>query len=149
MLPQRTILLVEPEAQLRAAWRSGLDAMGFYVRESGDGTSALRMALRSEIALVITELYLSSGTESCFVRAARREPGLKRVKILVITDHSSDEDRAWALSAGADGYLVKPIRLGSMLQIAARLATTRQQSRAEARAAYTMERAKQPVDPTP
>jgi two-component system, OmpR family, phosphate regulon response regulator PhoB len=148
VLPQRTILLAEPEAQLRAAWRSGLDAMGFSVRECGDGTSALLIALRSVIALVITELYLASGTVACLVRAARREPGLKRVKILVITDHSSDEDRAWALTAGADGYLVKPIRLGRMLQIAARLATTRQQSRAEARISYAMERAKQPVDPT-
>ena len=34
---------------------------------------------------------------------------------------SSEEDRAWALSAGADAYLVKPIQLGRMLQVASRL----------------------------
>jgi DNA-binding response OmpR family regulator len=120
--------------RLRAAWRTGLDAMGFHVRESADGASALRTALRSEIALLITELYLPSGAERCLVRAARREPGLRRVKILVVSNHSSDDDRAWALAAGADAYLVKPIRLGQMLQISARLATTRNQSRGELRA---------------
>ena len=134
MPQQRTILLAEPDVRLRSAWRSGLGAMGFRVCESGDGASALRTALGSEIALLITELYLPSGQERCLVRAARREPGLRRVKILVVSEHSSDEDRAWALAAGADAYLVKPIRLGQMLQISARLATTRTQSRAEMRA---------------
>ena len=136
---QRTILLAEPDARLRAAWRSGLDAMGFHVRESADGPSALRTALRSEISLLITELYLRSDDDRCLVRAARREPGLKRVKILVVSDHSSEEDRAWALAAGADAYLIKPIRIGRMLQVAARLATTRQQSRGELRAGHNIE----------
>lgn len=133
MLPQRTILLAEPEAQLRAAWRHALEATGFYVRECADGASALRIALRVEITLLITELYLISGTDRCLVRAVRREPGLKRAKILVISDRSSEEDRAWALTAGADAFLVKPITIGRMLQVAGRLATTRQ-SRGEARA---------------
>jgi DNA-binding response OmpR family regulator len=134
---RRTILLAEPDPRLRAAWRTGLDAMGFDVRESADGPNALRTALRSDVALLVTELYLPSGAERCLVRAARREPGLKRLKILVISDHGADEDRSWALSAGADAYLIKPVRLGRMLQVAARLATSRQQSRGELRGAAT------------
>jgi two-component system chemotaxis response regulator CheY len=133
---QRTILLAEPDARLRAAWRGGLDGMGFTVRESADGSTALRTALHSEVTLLITELYLPSGDERCLVRATRREPGLKRVKILVVSEHAEAEDREWALAAGADAYLIKPIRLGRILQVAVRLATTRQQSRAEVRASH-------------
>jgi CheY-like chemotaxis protein len=136
---QRTILLAEPDSRLRTAWRSGLDAMGFHVRESADGPSALRTALHSEISLLITELYLRSNGDRCLVRAARREPALRRIKILVVSDYSSEDDRAWALAAGADAYLIKPIRLGRMLQIAARLATTRNQSQGELRAVHTTE----------
>jgi len=136
---QKTILLAEPDARLRAAWGSGLDSMGFHVRECADGANALQTALHSEVALLITELYLPSGGERCLVRAARREPGLKRVKILVVSSHSAEADRAWALTAGADAYLIKPIRLGRMLQVAARLATTRNRSRGEVRAAQTAE----------
>jgi CheY-like chemotaxis protein len=130
----RTILLAEPNARLRSDWRAGLEGMGFYVRESADGASALRAALHSEVALIITELYLPSGSDRCLVRATRREAALKRIKILVVSDHASNEDRAWALAEGADAYLVKPIRLGRMLQISASLATTRSQSRGEMRA---------------
>ena len=133
MQQRRTILLAEPDARLRASWRTGLDAMGFHVRESSDGPNALRTALGSDVALLVTELYLPSGSERCLVRAVRREPGLRRLKILVVSEHAADEDRGWALSAGADAYLIKPILLGRMLQVAARLATSRQQSRGELR----------------
>lgn len=58
-----------------------------------------------------------------------------RMKILLVSRHDSERDREWALAAGADACLVKPVRLGRMLQIAARLATSRNQSRGEVRAA--------------
>lgn len=134
MQQQRTILLAEPDNRLRATWRSGLAAMGFHVLESGDGAAALDMSLRSEVNLLVTELYLPSGTQRCLVRATRREAGLRRVKILVVSNHDGAEDRKWALSAGADAYLVKPVPLGRMLQLSSQLATSRQQSRGEARA---------------
>lgn len=134
MQHQRTILLAEPDARLRETWRAGLAAMGFQIFESADGAAALRIALRSEVNLLITELYLVSGAERCLVRATRREPGLRRIKILVASDHDTTDDRHWALAAGADAYLIKPVPLGRMLQVSARLATSRQQSRAELRA---------------
>ena len=120
-----TILIAEPEASLRASWRTGLSAMGFRVSEADAAGPALQIALRSEIALVITELYLATRTARCLVLAARREPALKRVKILVVSGHAEEVDRQWALGAGADAYLVKPIRPDRLFQVAARLATSR------------------------
>ena len=134
MQQQRTILLAEPDARLRGTWRDGLAAMGFQVLESADAPNALRMALRAEVTLLITELYLTGTTDRCLVRAARREPGLRRVKILVVSGHATGDDHDWALAAGADAYLIKPVRLGRLLQISARLAASGQQSRTEVRA---------------
>jgi DNA-binding response OmpR family regulator len=134
-MQQRTILLVEPDSALRASWRVGLQSMGFALLEAGDAASGLRAALASEVALLVTELYLPSDGSRCLVLAARREPGLSRLKILVITSHAADDDRVWALKSGADAYLLKPVRLGRMLQVSARLATMRGPSRAAARVA--------------
>jgi DNA-binding response OmpR family regulator len=134
-MQQRTILLVEPDEALRASWRVGLQSMGFTVIEAGDAASGLRVALASEVALLVTELYLPNDGSRCLVLAARREPGLSRLKILVVTDHAAEEDRVWALNSGADAYLLKPLRLGRMLQVSARLATMRVTGRTEARVA--------------
>jgi DNA-binding response OmpR family regulator len=130
----RTILLVEPDAPLRESWRSGLAAMGFHIRESTDPDGALSTAMRSQIDLLVTELYLPTQAERCLVRATRRNPALRHMKILVVSDHATADDRNWALSAGADAYLVKPVRLGRMLQVAGRLAMSRERSRGEVRA---------------
>ena len=99
--------------------------MGFQVRESADGGGALSTAMRSQIDLLITELYLPTPKERCLVRATQREPALRYMKILVVSDHATAEDRDWALAAGADAYLIKPVRLGRMLQVAGRLAVSR------------------------
>jgi DNA-binding response OmpR family regulator len=140
---QRTILLAEPDAPLREAWRSGLAAMGFHVRESADAGSALSMAMRSQVDLLVTELYLPTPADRCLVRATRREAALRHMKILVVSDHATADDRNWALSAGADAYLVKPVRLGRMLQVAGRLAMSRERSRGEVRAHETRSRAEE------
>jgi two-component system cell cycle response regulator DivK len=99
--------------------------MGFQVRESADAAGALSTAMRSQIDLLITELYLATPKERCLVRATQREPALRYMKILVVSDHATAEDRDWALAAGADAYLIKPVRLGRMLQVAGRLAVSR------------------------
>lgn len=134
MRQQRTILLVEPDALLRESWRVGLAGMGFQVRESADAGGALATAMRSQIDLLITELYLPTPAECCLVRATQREPALRNMKILVVSNHATADDRDWALTAGADAYLIKPVRLGRMLQVAGRLATSRERTRGEVRA---------------
>jgi DNA-binding response OmpR family regulator len=139
---QRTILLAEPDARLRETWRRGLAAMGFQVRESTDGAAALSAAMRSQIDLLVTDLYLPAGAECCLVRAARREAALRHTKILVVSYHATADDHHWALAAGADAYLVKPIRLGRMLQVAGRLAMSRDRSRGEVRASAAAERSR-------
>lgn len=132
---QRTILLVEPDSPLRESWRCGLAAMGFHVRESSDPSGALMTAMRSQVDLLVTELYLPTRTERCLVRASRREPALRHMKILVVSNHATADDRNWALAAGADAYLIKPVRLGRMLQVAGRLAMSREHGRGRLRAA--------------
>ena len=141
MLPNRSILIAEPESGLRGTWQSALTEMGFRVSESASGTAALQIALQTEITLLITELYLISGDDRCLVHAARRQPALRRLKILAVSSHSTNDDREWAFTAGADAYLIKPVRLGRLLQVAGGLATSRRQSRGETRYASAGEQA--------
>ena len=60
----------------------------------------------SEIALVVTELYLPVGQSRCLARTIAKSPALRRTKILAYTTHGRREDRAWARRIGADGYVI-------------------------------------------
>jgi two-component system chemotaxis response regulator CheY len=122
---QRTILLADPDPEIRSTLRRGLEMMGYGVMEVADGDTALALALRSELALTVTELYVPTGDAICLVRAIRRMPALRRMKVLAYTAFISMGDREWAFAAGADAFLTKPTSVGQLLQVAGRLAQNR------------------------
>jgi CheY-like chemotaxis protein len=122
---QRTILLADPDPEVRTTLRRGLELMGHYVLEVADGDAAMAIVLRTELALLVTELYVPAGDAPCLVRAVRRMPALRRMKVLVYSARAAATDHEWALAAGADAYLTKPTSVGQLLQVAGRLAQSR------------------------
>jgi CheY-like chemotaxis protein len=100
-----TILLVQPESE-SALFRSRLEGMGYTVVEAGDTATAMKIANRSEIGLIVTELYLPIGASRCLAREIGKSPALRRTKLLAYTRHGKPRDRAWARRVGADGYVI-------------------------------------------
>jgi CheY-like chemotaxis protein len=101
-----TILLVQPRTDSGTALRSRLEGKGYTVVEAIDATSAMSIVNGSEIALVVTELYLPVGKSRCLARTIGKSPALKRTKLLAYTTHGKRRDRAWAQNIGADGYVI-------------------------------------------
>jgi CheY-like chemotaxis protein len=100
-----TILLVQPESE-SALFRSRLEGMGFTVVEAADTAAAMTIANRSEIGLIVTELYLPVGAARCLAKEIGKSPTLRRTKLLAYTRHGKARDRAWARRVGADGYVI-------------------------------------------
>jgi|SRR5689334_9533708 CheY-like chemotaxis protein len=100
-----TILLVQPESE-SALFRGRLEGMGYTVVEAADAATAMKIANRSEIGLIVTELYLPIGASRCLAREIGKSPALRRTKLLAYTRHGKPRDRAWARRVGADGYVI-------------------------------------------
>lgn len=107
--------------------------MGYPVFEAGAGDSALQVLDKHDVGLVVMELYLKAAVDPCLLRFIRRTKALRRVKVLVLTDHGAAADQAWATREGADAYLIKPTRLDRILQVATQLASSRTPARCAAR----------------
>jgi len=101
-----TILLVQPETSSGVYLRTRLETKGYTVVEAPDTTTAMNIVNGSEIALVVTELYLRTGKSRCLARTIGQSPALRRTKVLAYTKHGKREDRAWARRIGADGYVI-------------------------------------------
>ena len=136
-MPSSTVLLAEPDSATRTAVRSRLEENGFTVLEAPSGVEALSMANRSEIALVIAELYLEAGQDRCLVQAIRHAPALRRTRVLAFTSHAKRADRDWAVSAGADGYVLKASGQDRLVAVVNRLASRTQSRTEKLRAART------------
>jgi CheY-like chemotaxis protein len=101
-----TILLVQPRTDSSPQLRMRLEGKGYTVVEATDATSAMDIVNGSEIALVVTELYLRVGKSRCLARVIGKSPALRRTKVLAYTSHGKRADRDWALRIGADGYVI-------------------------------------------
>lgn len=120
----RTVLVVEPDADARAELRATLEADGYTVVATSGGDDALALIDNPRIRLVVTELYLGNRKSRCLVNAICA-PTPRRAKVLAYTTHSRARDRAWAAAAGADAYVLKKNGAARLLEVAGKLARAR------------------------
>jgi DNA-binding response OmpR family regulator len=120
-----SVLLVDPDASVRAQLAKQLTASGCTVLEAEDGETALKVVNEREIRLVVTEMYLRAGGDDDLIRAIRGSKTLKRTRTLAHTSRATAMDRDFAMRAGADAYLIKPTRAERFRYVVSRLATTK------------------------
>ena len=100
------VLVVEDEKRLAAAVRKGLEAEGFAVDVTLDGTEGLWMAREHAYDAIVLDIMLP-GTNGYKVCATLREEGVW-TPILMLTAKAGEWDEVEALDTGADDFLTKP-----------------------------------------
>jgi two-component system response regulator QseB len=106
------LLLVEDDAMIGEAIRTGLKRDGFTVDWVYDGESADRVLRTEEFDLALLDLGLPRKDGLQVLQALRaRHQGLP---VLIITARDAVSDRIQGLDAGADDYLVKPFDLDEL-----------------------------------
>ncbi len=107
------ILLVEDVEDNRDLARELLEAAGFSVREAVNGVEALELATSEPFDLVLLDLSLPviDGWET--LKQMRKHPDLATLPVVAITAHAMAGDRERALMAGFQGYIPKPIAVGT------------------------------------
>ena len=100
------LLLVEDDKKIAAAVKRGLEAEGFTVEASLDGSEGLWLATEGSYDLIILDIMLP-GRNGYQICADLREAG-DWTPILMLTAKDGDLDEAEALETGADDYLTKP-----------------------------------------
>lgn len=123
--PAMTVLLVDPDTRSRSLLASQLSSIGCDIIEAGDGASAWAFIKSRDVKVVVTELYLMTGDTDCLIKAIRADRTLRGTRTIAHTHRCLPADRDWAMTAGADAYLIKPTRAERMRYVVSRLATTR------------------------
>lgn len=113
----RTILVVEDEADLAFLLRRNLEAEGYVVDVAGDGDVAAGLIAHGRYQLVLLDLMLPrrSGLELLKMIRAQDQPA----PVIILTARASVTERVEGLRLGADDYLGKPF---DMTELIARVA---------------------------
>jgi CheY-like chemotaxis protein len=115
-----TVLLVEDDDDVRAAYAAYLEGAGYVVVEAGDGREALQRlrAAPDAFCLILLDLFMPTMDGWTFRKRQLRDPAMAAIPVVVI---SADPDVVpTAAALGAVGSMRKPLDLRLLLETVAR-----------------------------
>jgi len=116
------ILLVEDDNNLREIYEARLQAEGYEIVTARDGEEALVVAKKEAPDLIISDVMMPRISGFEMLDILRNTPGLKEVKVIMLTALGQAEDKTRAEKLGADRYLVKSqVTLEDIVKSAAEL----------------------------
>jgi two-component system, chemotaxis family, chemotaxis protein CheY len=111
--PKR-ILVVDDAATVRMYHRSILEGAGFAVGEAINGIEALEKALQFPFDLYLVDINMPKQDGYGFLRELRRQ-SLPQAPAVMISTEAQAGDKSRAYEAGANFYLIKPIKPEELL----------------------------------
>ncbi|MAN16758.1 MAG: DNA-binding response regulator [Martelella sp.] len=113
-MTERTILLVDDDADLRETLVEQLGLYDEFILRSADcAAKSLKMLREEQIDLLIMDVGLPDMDGREAVKIARKN-GYK-APIIMLTGHDTDSDTILGLEAGANDYVTKPFRFAVLL----------------------------------
>jgi len=119
---QPMILIVEDYLDTRYMLKLLLESLNYAVLTAANGETAMAIAAKNHIDLIVTDFNLPDITGAALIRRLRRmNEDLKRVPIVMLTALDADEYRHLAAEAGCNEFIVKPVDFDTLEGVVDRL----------------------------
>jgi two-component system, sensor histidine kinase and response regulator len=110
------ILLVEDEVVLREEVASWLRLEGYETIEAGDGQTAVEIALREPVDLIISDITMPGLDGYGMLLELNSHPSTMHIPFIFVTARATYEDVRKGMDSGADDYITKPFTHPELLQ---------------------------------
>ncbi|MGH9969411.1 MAG: response regulator [Pyrinomonadaceae bacterium] len=109
------VLLVEDDNALRRYLQVALERAGYKVVSAADGLEGMKLALSSEVDIVITDAMMPKLSGHEFCRFLRDSQQLSHLPIVLLSGSQQKEDEL------ADAFLSKPVSIQELTNCLAEL----------------------------
>jgi CheY-like chemotaxis protein len=103
------ILVIEDNAENRYLVTFMLKQRGHEVLTAESGPLGLELAAQVRPDLILLDVQLPGMDGYAVAQALKSDPELRRIPIIAVTSYAMVGDREKCLTAGAEGYIEKPI----------------------------------------
>lgn len=118
----KKILIVDDSPTMLMSLQGMLSRSGLAVEQARSGEEAIeRLKGGLKPAMVITDFNMGAMNGIEVVRQVRKLPGMQFIPVVVLTTESQRDKRDAARSAGATGWLVKPVEADALLKLVRQL----------------------------
>jgi DNA-binding NtrC family response regulator len=108
----KPILVVDDDAQMRAALSEAIQRLGYSAVICDNGVDAIGKLGKADYSLIITDMKMPKMDGLTFLKEARRRVG--NLPILVITGFGTVENAVESMKEGAMDYLMKPFSFDTL-----------------------------------
>jgi DNA-binding response OmpR family regulator len=120
MIPTKTVLLVDDDADILAAMRTALERAGYRTLTAGDGNMGLALAEREGPDLVVVDMMMPKKSGFLVLEKLKGRPG-GGPRVIMVTANEGARHRAYAEHLGVDDYIRKPFDMRRLLESVQRL----------------------------
>jgi two-component system chemotaxis response regulator CheY len=114
----KTIMIVDDSPTILMSLEGMLSKAGYAVAQARSGEEALaNLRSGTKPAMVITDLNMGTMNGIELIRSVRKLPGFQFMPMVMLSTESQRDSRNEAKSAGATGWIVKPVDAPALLQV--------------------------------
>lgn len=113
--PERPILVVDDEADIRDLLGTVLRLHGYRVVEARNGAEAYNVARAARPSLILLDLMMPIMSGEEFRRAQLANPDIRKIPVVVISAHHDVERVVQGMKVAA--FLVKPLDIDVLEQV--------------------------------
>ena len=109
------VAVIEDDPALRDFYARALGRAGFEVRVAADGRAGLELIRNVAVGLVLCDVTMPAMSGYDVVRALRAAPESATLPVILMTGSGDADSVVRGLTAGADDFLTKPVRLDELV----------------------------------
>ena len=117
----KTVLLVDDSTTLLMSMKAILEKAGYAVETATGGDVALQKLATLKPNILITDLNMPRMDGITLIKEVKKNPVFRFMPVLMMTTESQQEKRNEARSAGATGWLVKPVKPEDLVAVLKKL----------------------------
>jgi two-component system, chemotaxis family, chemotaxis protein CheY len=114
-MPKR-ILVIDDSPIVRNLHGIMLKSAGFHTEDAENGFDALEKAMKSDFDLMIVDINMPKMDGFEFCKEMRRNEKYRDTPLLIVSTESEAEDKMKGFKAGANLYLVKPVKPNDLIE---------------------------------
>lgn len=107
--PEKTVLIIEDEADAAELFAEMMRVSGFRVLKTTSSAPAMTMMTAEKPDIVLLDIMMPDISGLDILRQIRRDPALANIPVVVISAKSMPADIKNGMEAGASTYLTKPV----------------------------------------
>jgi two-component system chemotaxis response regulator CheY len=111
------VLIIDDALTVRLYYRQILERAGFEVVEAGNGLEGLERAAETIPDLILVDVNMPKMDGYAMLRVLRADERLRGIPAAMISTEAEARDGEKAYAAGANVYLIKPVRPDQLLAL--------------------------------